>query len=406
MKKEIPATVKDHNSKGGNMNFRIFSQALLMAYVVAITITAGDTEHSETECRHVPVNLSVVPDITTNGNNGSNTESNVTINIFAGSGRNLKGLELGGIMNMERENVSGAQFAGAVNLVQGDVKGFQSSGSANIIKGNVSGVQTAGTVNAAGSLWGTQFSGILNTVSGQAKGAQISGIANISGPSSDVAQICGIVNMMKNGRSAQFAGVTNLADEISGAQFSLVNIARKVDGAQIGLINIADEVHGAPIGLFSYVKSVGLHYQFFADESGFGNTAIRCGGNNVYSLLSIGLLRKFDSAMKNTLWSLGYGLGVRYDLNNRFYVNADMLAQFMHHRGSWDEKPNFITRYRAGGGYRVNGHFAIIGGLTGNTLFSREDTGSEYVPSWLSNAKKKGDTWYQMWPGVYLGVEL
>jgi hypothetical protein len=172
------------------------------------------------------------------------------------------------------------------------------------------------------------------------------------------------------------------------------------------LINIADEVNGAPIGLFSYVKSVGLHYQFFIDETGFGNSALRCGGKNVYTLLNASVQGKSDMGKDNFTWSLGYGLGVRYDISNRFYVNADVMAQLLQHQNTWEEDLNVITRYRAGGGFRVNEHFALIGGLTANTLLSRVESGSGIVPGWLSEGEKKGDTWHRFWPGVYLGVEL
>ena len=404
------------------MTFRSFSRSLLVTSAVTMAAIAGSPDSPAIGYSYIPVNLSLVPDVAVHTINGAGTESNVAINIFAGSGGTLKGFEIGGIMNMEQGDVSGAQFAGSVNLVHGEVSGFQSSGGANIVKGNVFGVQAADAVNSAGTLngaqvagianllradcRGAQFGGILNTAAGISSGSQVAGIANISNRSDGNVQFSGIVNVTGNGDAVQIAGISNLADKINGAQFSLVNIARKVNGVQIGLINIADEVNGASIGLFSYVKSVGLHYQFFADETGTGNTALRCGGKNVYTLLSAGLQGEPDMGVDNFTWSLGYGLGVRYDLNNRWYINADLMAQFMQHQDEWNDELNMITRARAGGGFRVSRHFAIIGGLTGNTLLSRIDDGSSLTPSWVSDAKKSGATWHRVWPGAYLGIEL
>jgi len=404
------------------MIFKSFSRSLLVTAAFTMSAIAGNPDRPTSGYSYVPVNLSLVPDVAIPTICGAKTESNLSINIFAGSGGTLKGVEIGGIMNMEQGDVSGAQFAGSVNYVQGDVKGFQSSGAANIVKKNVYGVQSSEIVNSAGALYGTQVagianisgadckgaqvSGILNTAAGLTSGAQIAGIVNIARRTDGNVQFGGIVNVTGNGDAVQIAGISNLADRINGAQFSLVNIARKVNGVQIGLINIADEVNGAPIGLFSYVKSVGLHYQFFVDETGFGNTALRCGGNNVYSLLIAGLQAQTDMGADNFTWSLGYGLGVRYDLTGRWYINADITAQLLQHQDEWNDKLNVLTRYRAGGGFRVNGHFAIIGGLSANTLLSRVEDGSGIAPEWLSNAKKKGDTWHRMWPGIFLGVEL
>lgn len=357
----------------------MFTKYLTNAAAVALTIatlalsneTAQPQSDSESnDYRHVPVNISFVPNVGTGGFAGANTVSNVSFNVIGGAIGTLKGAEFGSIVNIERHDVAGAQMSGIVNVVGNNVAG-------------------------------AQFAGITNVTGKETKGAQFGGINNVTGSNSSVCQIAGIANNTGSSNALQAAGISNVAVDINGAQISgVVNVARKVNGAQIGLINIADDIRGVPIGLVSYVKSVGLHYQLFIDEIGLTNIAIRSGGKYVYSLLTLGIQINDDFT-----GTYGWGIGGRIPIKEKFFATTDLLAQALYTKELWNENTRFIGRFRVGGGWQIKPNFALIGGVSINTYLSKVDEGDMF-PKYIPDAKKDSKRWKRVWPGAYIGMEF
>jgi hypothetical protein len=323
------------------------------------------------EFTHVPVNVSFVPNVGTGGFAGGNTESNVSFNLIGGALGTLKGVELGGIVNIERKDVTGAQMAGIVNVVGENVSGGQ-------------------------------FAGITNVAGKETKGLQVGGINNVTGSNSTVCQIGGIANNTGSSNALQIAGISNVALDLNGAQISgIVNVARTVNGAQIGFINVAEEVNGVPIGFFSYVKSVGFHYQVFIDEIGLTSFALRNGGEYVYTLLTLGV----QINNEEFAGTYGWGIGGRIPVTEKFAITTDLLAQALYTKDLWHEKSRFIGRTRLGGSWQLNPGVALIGGVSVNTYLSEVDEG-ETLPDYLPKAKKDNGKWKRVWPGAYIGLEF
>jgi hypothetical protein len=353
----------------------LYNAAAVTLTVAALTLSNETAQPQPSsagdEYTHVPVNVSFVPNVGTGGFAGGNTESNVSFNIIGGAICTLKGAELGSIVNIERKDVIGAQMSGIVNVVGDNVTG-------------------------------AQFAGISNITGNVTRGLQVGGISNFTGNNSSVCQVGGVANVAGKSNGLQVAGVANVVDNINGAQVSgVVNVARKVNGAQIGVINIADEIDGVTIGLFSYVKSVGLRYQVFVDEIGLTNFAIRSGGKNVYTLLTLGVQindEEFAGAY-------GWGIGGRIPVTDKFFATTDLLGQALHTRELWNENTRFIGRFRVGGGWQIKPRFALIGGVSINSYYSKEDEGKT-LPGYLPDAKKDGKRWKRVWPGAYIGMEF
>ncbi len=399
-------------------------------------IQSKQMSEEEKAYSHVPVSFSFVPNIGSNGFEGNKKESNVSFNVIGGSLGTLKGVELGGIMNMEQENMYGAQMAGIVNTVNNDVKGVQYAGVVNVVKNNVTGLQHSGVANIANnnvngvqdagivniarnSLNGVQYAGISNIAGKKTNGLQMAGISNNAGQNSNVCQLAGITNIGFNLIGAQFGGITNVANgnmqgiqaaginnfvngDINGIQMSgIINIAKNVKGLQIGLINIADDSEGLSLGLFNYIKSVGLHYQFFVDEIGLTNFAVRSGGKKIYTLLTLGI----QINNEEFAGSYGWGVGYRFKINDNFHINSDILTQALFTRDLWREDSRFIGKLRVGGNWQISKNFALLGGVSLNTYLSKVDEGKT-LPSFLPNAKKDGERWHRVWPGVYMGMEF
>ncbi len=349
----------------------------LITAVLALSVFAMASEQAQQPTSenaaytHVPVNISFVPNVGTGGLAGGKTECNVSFNIIGGSLGTLKGAEFGSILNIETKDVYGAQMAGIVNVVGNNTRGVQ-------------------------------FAGITNVSARTTHGFQFAGINNYAGTNSSVCQFGGIANVSGNNEGAQVAGIANVSRDVYGIQISgIANVAKKVNGVQIGLINIAEDIDGVPIGLFSYVKSVGLHYQVFVDEIGMTSFAIRNGGEHVYSLLSVGVQGN-DVGFAGVF---GLGIGGRVPFKEKFFATTDIIAQLLYTEDIGHEDTRFISRFRVGGGWQIKPRLALIGGFSVNTYLSREDAGKT-LPKYLPAAEKNNTRWKRVWPGAYVGMEF
>ncbi|HVW59618.1 MAG TPA: STN and carboxypeptidase regulatory-like domain-containing protein [Puia sp.] len=174
-----------------------------------------------------PFQLSLLPAIGTQGPLSPQIINKISVNIIGGYTAGLKGVEMGGVFNIEKKDVKGVQAAGIVNIVGGRVEGVQLAGSHNIVMDSLKGLQAAGVCNTA---------------------RQVSGV--------------------------QIAGV--------------INITRRLKGVQIGVVNIADTSDGYSIGLVNLSRNGIREFSMFADEVSPLNLAFRSGNAKLYSILLIG----------------------------------------------------------------------------------------------------------------------
>lgn len=190
-----------------------------------------------------PFHFSVINQVSTQGIESKNTDYHFSINLFSGTVKSIKGLEIGSFYNQNNGNMVGAQYSGLLNVTKDSLKGIQVAGIANIT-GNVVGVQYAGIYNQAKNVFGLQTGGLVN-----------------------------------------------IAHNVEGIQLNgLVNKVKVLTGLQIGLINICDSVaKGGAIGLINIVKKNGYREIEFsiADYQNIG-ISYKSGIKEIYSILNVG----------------------------------------------------------------------------------------------------------------------
>lgn len=240
--------------------------------------------------KRVPFQLSLVPGVSTNRILSGGMENRFSLNILAGYAHSLRGVEIGGLVNIDRQTVSGAQFAGIANFAGGPVKGIQFSGFynhvnqefsglqatgfGNIILKNGKGVQLAGFLNGVGGKFtGIQMAGGFNTTLKEMRGIQLAGLGNFANGGVTGLQGAGFFNVARTDVTSQWAGVGNLAFSGTGkSQFAgFFNYGRQVGGVQgSGFVNFAlDSVVGSQVtGFINYGTNVGGF-----QGSGFVNVA-------------------------------------------------------------------------------------------------------------------------------------
>jgi len=299
--------------------------------------------------------ISIWPNVGTNLKMSGQVENRFSLNILAGYSAGVKGVEVGGLVNIDRKNVSGLQIAGLGNVVGGtttgaqisgifnnnrqDVKGLQLTGISNVILDTMRGAQIAGISNILrGTMHGWQVAGISNFTTEAVDGVQISGISNYTKKDVDVLQVAGVFNMGENVngfqvsglinaarknvggwqiaglsnyaktvRLSQLAGLGNIAVErVKGAQISLLfNYSKYVDGGQFSFINIADSVGGIPIGFISIVRKGYHKIELSAEEVLYANLTYKMGVRRFYNIFTVGI----QPGSEGPLWGFGYGIG-------------------------------------------------------------------------------------------------
>jgi hypothetical protein len=276
------------------------------------------TERNITEDLLRKWQFSIAPYVSTNLALSGNVVNKFSLNATVGYSKGNRGLEVGGIGNINQGKVTGVQVASLFNIVNSDMRGLQISS----------------IVNRTHTLQGLQISGITNSTDRIKKGLQISGINNHADiASGGVVQIAGIFNKTDLGRTAfQVAGIANQADTV-GCQIGLINNANKLRGVQIGLINIADTSSGILLGVLNIVKK-GYHVLEVAtnDVTPF-NLAYRTGTKRFYTIYAFGGSPKIMNS-KNDILSAGLGFGTSFWLGKTIGFTLDVTA----HRFSIDGK--------------------------------------------------------------------
>lgn len=197
-----------------------------------------------------------------------------SLNILAGYSGGVQGVEIGGLVNMNRGKVQGAQLGGLANITGGHVYGVQLGGLLNTCKNGVQGAQIGGIFNHnTGSVYGLQLGGVFNDSREHIRGAQIAGITNYHQGSVEGLQLSGIFGFVKDTvRGAQISGIANYCnEEVQGAQIAgIVNTtADHVKGFQIGGISsLAGSVDG---GQISGISNIVAHRMSGTQLAGIAN---------------------------------------------------------------------------------------------------------------------------------------
>jgi hypothetical protein len=149
-----------------------------------------------------------------------------------------------------------------------------------------------------------------------------------------------------------------------------------VHGLQVGVFNYAHSSEdGVPIGLISIVVK-GLHeLEISSNERGYANIALRTGTKKFYNILNFG----FDPSMPDrALWSFGYGIGHRFDIQPEFNLALDLTAhhlndgKFSAYTNEWMQLA-FTAEFRPARGFALSAGPVLNYFITGahNELLTR-----------------------------------
>lgn len=280
--------------------------AILLILCLTFLLLAPDaTAQQNDELKYRRWRLTLFPPISTNGMEAPQYSAKYSINFIAGYHGALDGIEVGGLLNYNKQYAHGFQIAGGANLTGGDMAGINFAGLVNFSRYDMSGVQISGGTNISGDdLEGVQGSGLLNFAKGASSGMQFSGGGNIALGDLEGIQGAGVFNATWQSISGlQFAGGGNFAKEnVEGLQLSGVfNVAgSNLSGLQIsGITNFAaGEIEGMMIaGGLNFARkdasglliSGGANYAYELNGlaiSGLGNVAKELNGLQISGLLN------------------------------------------------------------------------------------------------------------------------
>ena len=311
-----------------------------------------------------------------------------SVNILGGVIGELKGLEAGGLFNINKYGATGAQFAGLFNVTR--------AGDSEITSANA---QFAGIFNYTRKGISAQVAGIFNH--GDTAYLQAGGIYNITHKS--YAQFAGIFNIA-NETGAQFAGIANKAQESYCQIAGIVNITKK-GGFQMGLINVRDTVDGVSLGLINIVKHGGI-LEAGIEAGEFVHTALtfRSGVPRLYSIISVGY------NYTDNFLTVGSGLGTSFKLVGNLGLNLELAYATLYNTKSVRFNRTFSSLVQLSPvlNYRFAKHFKMYLGPTLNFLIQNRRSTIK-VPYSIYHGTIAGPIYnypFDIWIGVVGGIKF
>jgi hypothetical protein len=339
-----------------------------------------------------PVQFSLVPYISTNWKVSGSVNSAFSLNLLVGYAGGVRGAEIGGLLNIDRNHVRGFQIGGLGNIVGRKTSGLQIGGLFNIDMGHFYGCQMAGLFNwISDTLRGAQIAGLCNYVPTRWKGAQVAGLLNISLDHVTGLQLAGLLNIAKEeNRGVQIAGLVNYAKVLKGVQIGVFNVTTKVES-------------GVPVGFFSYVHKGGyLRAEVSGDEVFYFNIAFKTGTRRLYNIFKVGTN---DSLLLN----FAYGIGTLFKIGKRFSFNIDftgsMFFSSLHNMAWYGSQLKLVTPFE----FRIANHFSFFLGPAFNFCFYSDAGENAYpkgLPPYSFYDQYHSGTREQMWVGGTVGFRF
>jgi hypothetical protein len=263
---------------------------------------------------------SIAPYVGNNGGLSGAIVNDIALNLTVGYSKGNRILEVAGIGNINRGDVSGIQYAPVFNIVGGKMKGLQIS---NIL-------------NRSDALNGIQLSSLVNSSDSILRGGlQVAALNNHASKGRGGFQISTVVNKNARGRiGGQIAVIANIADTVK-FQVGLVNRSKHLRGLQIGFINVNDTVSGAVLGLLNIVKKGYNAVEFATFDGKFARVAYKTGTKSFYTNYVAAIKTDNSTSVnslfssKNSVWSLGIGLGIGVRLARPLRLTTDFTAESM-----------------------------------------------------------------------------
>lgn len=277
-------------------------------------------------------------------------KDNFSANILIGKSKNIKGMQLSGILNMVEQDMTGTQLACIGNIVEGTAEGVQIGGLFNYSAEDNFGSQISLISNIAETMIGAQVSLLTNQAQSGFTGLQLSGLYNKG---------------IKASSGLQLAGLMNQASGTINAQVGLINKAQEVKGIQIGLINMADTVSGAPIALLNLIKRGYNRVELSYNETFPFNVGIKLGARGFYNIFKTAATSDFG------YWGLGYGIGTYLRAGKRAGFNFELSAMHLNQKETWITKANVLGQLRLSFDVRLGQKFSLFVGPDFNIYYTR-----------------------------------
>ncbi|MCW3467353.1 STN and carboxypeptidase regulatory-like domain-containing protein [Chitinophaga nivalis] len=207
-----------------------------------------------------PYQLSLAPGLGTHGRMGAQVVNKFSFNILGGYAAGVDGVEIAGAFNIVKKDMRYLQIAGLLNMVGGKTKGVQIAGFHNNVLDSMFGVQIAGVSNITrGNQRGVQIAGALETVQQNMTGVQLAGLLVVTEGNANGWQISGAAAYAKkNMEGVQFGSLWNhVGGNMGGVQLSggISTIKGNLKGVQFDLL--AGIIEGNANG---WVISGGVNY--------------------------------------------------------------------------------------------------------------------------------------------------
>jgi hypothetical protein len=403
-------------------------KTLLSILVISISYVSLNAQTGPDSVKTFPVQVSIIPPLSTNGMANSSQINNMSINLIAGYSGGINGFEMGGFANVVKNDMIGTQMAGFANVVGGKTQGIQMAGFCNVNQKSVQGIQMAGFTNVVSdSVDAMQLAGFANVVSGTSNGWQAAGFLNVSTSTVNGAQMAGFMNLAgKNIKGGQIAGFYNQAtDTLNGAQMAgfmnlsnglvegaqvsgFLNVAKRLKGTQFGFINICDTLEsGTPFGFLSIIRKGGfMALELSADETFYAGAQWKTGGKALYNIFNVSV-----RPGNTTYWGWGYGFGSNLKSTGNFRINLDLTATHVNENSIWTNHLNLLSRAKLGFTWQAAKHFAISAGPTFNVLTKRLQTveqtlSASTVSPYSVYDQTHSGTRVMMWPGAHLSIRF
>jgi len=338
--------------------------------------------------------LSLFPFIGSNRFVSGLITNRLSLNIFAGYAGGVRGLELGGFLNVVRNEMYGVQLSGFGNIVGRKTEGIQLSGFFNVDAGSLSGLQATGFSNVVtDTIRGIQLAGFSNVLRGPMYGTQVSGFSNFTSQNVDGIQAAGFMNIaVKKVRIAQLSGFGNYSHDVGGIQAAgfmniasgtstgiqaagFMNYATELKGLQLSLFNFADTVSaGVPIGLFSFVVK-GYHtIEVTANELFPLNVSVKSGIRHFYNI--------FTAGYQKDLLSVGYGVGTQVRLAKKLTFSMDLTGNYIADNKNLISNKGGLVRFSPTFDIELAKHFKLVFGptLSGFAGLDHADAGTGDFP--------------------------
>ncbi|HBX83490.1 MAG: hypothetical protein A2W97_08750 [Bacteroidetes bacterium GWE2_40_63] len=400
----------------------------ISVFVLMFFLTMNVSAQEKEPMKTMPLQISLVTPIGTNGMESWNTINNVSLNYFGAYSGGLSGFEASGFFNVLKSNMSGvqmagffnadmgktvgAQFAGFVNYNHRYLNGAQFAGFVNVVNSQAESFQGAGFVNVTlGDMKGAQFAGFVNTVHGDMNGFQGAGFTNYS-QGNHMGQISGFVNTnIGDLKGVQISGFANLnTGAVDGAQIAgFVNITKRLKGVQLGVFNYVDSLEdGLPIGVLSIVRNGYRVFELGTTESLYGMVSFKIGTKKFYNILSAGMAVRNDKL----LWSYGYGIGTQVAIGAKADLNFEGLVYHVNEDEWQDNKLNLLNKIQVLASWNFSNGMSLFGGPSFNGVVSDLKQGdtqtdnSSIPPYSVWKKTYSNGTQVVLYPGFSMGVRF